>query len=530
MKKYVRSNWKPLLFSIVFSMVASIFAVGVQFLKGNVLDYALAREAKPALSHGIWLGMFIALELGFFFLYDQCRARFIVDAMEKLRFAFFSNLLARNYPAFLKKSQGEYLAQYNKEMEIIEADYFGTLPLLAEIIIKILIVSISLFILDYRLALITLFLLTTPLYLPKLLEKKLQGAQKKYLETFEGHIQTITDWLRAFEIIKNYSIEEKIKEMFKKTNGRTMRGNLEKRRLGNMTRTLSAFLSYLSHFIILVFAAYLVLRGDFTAGTFFVAVGMIDQLSYPIITLSRFIQSLVSVQPVNKSVLAFLNERFEEAGTVNIAKENFREVSFHNVSFNYGGEQVVKNLNMRFEKGKQYLLEGASGSGKTTSMNLLMNYYRPNCGTVRINGIEVGKIRNLNELMTVMRQEAVFFTDSLRNNLTMYQKISDEKIIRVLEKVGLGKLANPAGLAMMIREGGSNLSGGEKRRITLARSILRETPLLILDEPLANLDGENARTIESQLLSITDRSLLIISHRFSSKNKTKLAGLIEFPR
>ena len=221
----------------------------------------------------------------------------------------------------------------------------------------------------------TLFLLTMPLYVPKLVEKKLQRAQTEHVKAFEKHIKSLTDWLSGFEIIKNYSIEANIKEKFIESNSVTMMKNLRKRHMGYLTRSISALLSYLSHFVILVFAAYLVLKGDFSAGSFFIAVGMIDQLSYPIISLSYFIQDLVSVKPVNRSVLEFINEEIKKHGRVDIPKGEFKEVLFRDVSFGYDDyENIIDNLNMRFVRDKQYLLKGISGSGKTSSVNLLLDY------------------------------------------------------------------------------------------------------------------------------------------------------------
>lgn len=529
MKKYIINNWKPLVSATIFSAIASVFAVRVQFLKGNVLDFALMESFENTLKYGVFLGIFIALELTFYYLYDINRGKFAVYSMKEVKLDFFKSLLDLDYPSFLKKKEGEYIAQYTNEMEIVENQYFGTIPMLAEITVKIIVVSISLFILDYRIAIITLILLTMPLYVPKLLEKRLQNAQMNFVRQFENHIKLITDWLNGFEVIKNFSIENNIKKMFVQSNTITMKKNLKKRQMGYLTKTLSAILSYFSHFVIIVFAAYLVLSGDFSAGEFFIAVGMIDQLSYPIISLSYFIQDLVSAKPVNKSLLDFITQQRRKYGTVEISKNKFNEVLFSDVTFGYDDhEKIIKNLNMSFIRGKQYLLKGVSGSGKTTSINMLLGYYRPNSGTVKINGIPIQDIKNLNDIITVMRQDAVLFDDTLRNNITMYQEVSDEKIIEVLLNVGLDKYANIDSLEMLIDEGGKNLSGGEKRRVTLARSILRETPILILDEPLANLDENNARAIEKQLLSITDRTIIIISHQFSMENIIKLDEVIQF--
>lgn len=173
MKKYIKRNWKPLVLAFLFSTLAAIFAVRVQFLKGDVLDYALQGNTDNTLRYGIYLGIFIILELGFYYLYDRCKGKFSVDSIKEVRFDYFQSILSRDYPDFLKKKQGEYIAQYTNEMGLIENQFFSTIPLLGEILIKIIIVSIFLFILDYRLAIITLILLTTPLYVPKLIEKRL---------------------------------------------------------------------------------------------------------------------------------------------------------------------------------------------------------------------------------------------------------------------------------------------------------------------------------------------------------------------
>lgn len=529
MKKYIRSNIKQLILAIAFAGFGAIFAVRVQFIKGTLLDYTLSINSEYALRYGFFLGVFIVLELGFYYLYDRCRGRFVVDSTKEVRLDYFRSLLAKDYPSFLKKRQGEYIAQYTNEMEIIENQYFGAIPMLAEIIIKIVIVSIFLFILDYRIAAITLVLLSMPLYVPKLIEGKLQSSQMEFVSQFEKHIRTMTDWLNGFEIIKNFSIEKNIRDKFIESNCITMEKNLRKRQMSYLTKTISAMISYFSHFIILVFAAYLVLNGEFTAGEFFIAVGMIDQLSYPIIAMSHFIQDLVSVKPVNKSILKFIQERPIECGRVEISKEDFQEIEFDNVYFGYENKEcILHGLNLKFVRNKQYLLHGVSGSGKTTSMNLLLDYYKPSSGVIKINHIPVNEIKDLNQIITVMRQDAVLFEDTLRNNITMYQNIAEEKIISVLSKVGLDNYAKGEKLDMLIHESGTNLSGGEKRRIVLARSILRETPILILDEPLANLDEKNAESIESYLTSIRDRTLIIISHHFSLENLKKIDKVINF--
>lgn len=135
-------------------------------------------------------------------------------------------------------------------------------------------------------------------------------------------------------------------------------------------------------------------------------------------------------------------------------------------------------------------------------------------------------MKNLYQLITVMRQEPFLFEDTLRNNLTMFQPLSDQSLIEMLQSVGLHQFASVDKLDAMINPGGDNLSGGEKKRIGLARSLLRDSPILILDEPLANLDDENVSNIENLILSITDRTVIVISHQFSIEKHSSFADVI----
>ncbi len=529
MNKYIKNNWKPLVLSMFFAALGSICAITVQFLKGDVLDLALQRNSNDTLKYGVCLFVFIIFEIGLMYLHDLSRGKFTVNCVVEVRSAFFNNLLSRSYPKYLQQKQGDYIAEYTNQLEIIETSYFGTIPLLIEILIKIILVSISLFMLDYRIAIITMVLLTTPLYVPKIVEARLQKAQKANVEQFEKHLGLILDWLNGFEVIKNYSIEAVIRKRFEASNKELRNKNLKMRQMGYLTRGVSALLSYVSHFVILIFAAYLVLKGEFTAGSFFVAVGMIDQLSYPIISLSQFIQDIITVKPVNNAMEKFINYKDRETGKVSMKSSEPISLLFNDVSFSYkDGSSVFNHLNIIIDDKKRYLLQGKSGSGKTTCMNLAMGYFEPDFGDIKINGHSIEEIKNLYELITVMRQDAVLFEDSLWNNITLYQNASIHQVFEVLIKVGLQTFATEDCLNMIIHEGGTNLSGGEKRRIALARSLLRQSPILVLDEPLANLDDENVKLIEDELLGIKDRTIVIISHQFSENKLSKFDKVYNF--
>ena len=517
MKKYQESNRRYFVGALVSILISTFFAVVLQFFKGDVLDFAAAGEVQKTVRCAALLFGFILCECLFYFLYDRFSAKFVVGCARELKQDIFASILGRSYVAYKEHPQGEYIAKYTNEADVIKDRRFSMIPMFWEILFKIILVSTALFLLDWRIAIITIVLLTTPLYIPKLIEKRLQNAQTAYIGAVEDNLAKVNDWLSGFEIIKNFSIEQKIMSRFKTVNDNTMEKLLKDTQLGTVSRLITTLISYLSYFIVLACATWLVLKGDFSAGDFFVAIGMIDQLSYPLISLAGITRQLIAIKPACTAMEEFLNipEKVQRAGNV----ENLcRDIRFRDVSFSYDGQRsVLSKFDLTICKGKRYLLKGPSGCGKTTAINLLLKYYDVTDGSIEIDGVTLERIGSTYSLMTIVRQEATLFHDTLRNNLAMYQDVTDSKLFEVLGSVGLDRYANAQALDSIITESGSNFSGGEKKRICLARALLRDTDVLILDEPLANLDPETAERIEDLLLSIPNKTLLIVSHQFTEE-------------
>lgn len=516
MKKYERQNRPWLIGALVSVLAASLFGVALQFFKGEVLDSAIAGQGVRTLGYGLALAGYILGEILFFHLYRRLGDRFAAGCVTALKQDVFESVLRRDYVAFKGRTQGEYAAKYTGEADAIRARRFCMLPLFWEIAFKIVLVSGALFLLDWRVALLTIALLTTPLYIPKLIEKRSQRAQTAFLLAAEEALSGVTDWLHGFELIKNFAVEDKILARFRQLNQNAGEKLLDDLKLGAAAQLITTLMSYLSYFIVLACSAWLVLRGDFSAGDFFVAIGMIDQLSYPIISLAGIVRQLSAIRPACRRMEEFIAEP-PQGGRRGAAPRLRQNIRFREVCFGYEGRgTVLEGFSLTIKKGGRYLLKGPSGCGKTTAVNLLLRYYQPDAGEITVDGLPLGESGDPYARATVVRQEAVLFRGTLRDNLSMYRDIPEERLLEALAGVGLGRFAGREALDRMVEEGGANLSGGEKKRVCLARALLRDTELLILDEPLANLDKGTAGRIEDLLLSIRDRTLLVVSHQFSA--------------
>lgn len=524
MKTYEKTNRRHFAAAILCTFLSSLCAVVLQFLKGDVLDFAAAGEGMRAIRSG---GMLLALILGeclFYFLFMRTSDRYAIGCITGLRRDIFDSILRRSYLDCKSRPQGEYIAKLTTDAEAIRDRRFRMVPMLWEILLKIVFVTVALFRLDWRIALVTIALLTTPLYIPKLIEKPLQKAQTAYLQAMEDNLAKVTDWLSGFEIIKNFAIEGHIRRRYQHINDDAMEKLSTDTRLGAVSQLITTLISYLSYFIVLACAAWLVIRGDFSPGDFFVAIGMIDQLSWPLISLAGITRQLIAIRPTCNAMAEFLKVPAEAETTP--VTELRSDIRFRDVSFSYGDDRtVLDHFDLTLHKGKRYLLKGPSGCGKTTAVNLLLKYFEPTSGSIEIDGVPIWEIGSTYGLVTVVRQEATLFADTLRNNLTMYRDIPEDRLISALKCVGLERFTGD--LDQMVTEGGANFSGGEKKRICLARALLRDTDVMILDEPLANLDAATAERIEDLLLTIPDKTLIVVSHQFSPEKLTHFDQVID---
>lgn len=530
MRKYIKKNIIYYIGALICVLMSTLFAVILQFIKGSVLDYAIAGEVSLTIKYAVFLIGFIICEILFYFFYRLLSSKFVVQCTKELKKNVFESVLYKNYVEYKEAPQGEYISKYITEVDAIKSKYFGMLPFLWEILFKVFFVSLALFRLDWKIAVVTIFLLTTPLYIPKLIERQVQCAQKEYLQATEENLVKIKDWLSGFEIIKNYSLEKTIMNQFDATNTKMMDKLLKDRQLGACAQLITTLISYISYFIVLACAAWLVVVRRFSPGDFFVAIGMIDQLSYPLISLAEIIRQLLAIKPVCSAVEKF--ERVEKREEREAKFKTFKnEIVYSNVFFSYNhSDMILNNFNFTIKKGQHYLIKGPSGCGKTTMVNLLLRYYQADNGEIFIDNKSIDSLDNMYDYITVVRQEAILFHDTVRNNLTMYQNIPDEDIIEVLTKLGLVKFANVEALNLVITEDGTNLSGGEKKRLCLARALLRKNEILIFDEPLANLDDKTAKKIEDLLLEIENKTVLIVSHQFSSDKLHRFAQIYDFEK
>lgn len=524
--RYIKSHLKWFLIFVVALLLANAATVLVQFQKGNVLNDALGLNYALLIKAIIFLIVYIIAEIIFMQIAFRAQNTIVNYAERDMKHDFFSSILQMEYSKFQNSTIGNYISKFTVMIPELEDKYFSSLMLLLSFCVKIVIITIALAILNWKVMILALFLLTMPMYLPKILEKKIQHFQKQHVEKAERFINGLTNMLQGFEVIKNFSIEKSIISKFSEVNHDASSASLKNDNYNSLMRGLMAFISYFSYFAIIAFSAYLVFTKEFNAGQFFIAVGMIDALSYPLIAISGSIQNIIATKALRTEFIEFIsqNSNVNDARVVHFK----HQITLNNISFRYPGMSswVFHELSLEIKKGGKYLIQGESGSGKTTLINCLLRYYKIDRGAITIDDEPLNNVANIYDIFSIMRQDVFLFSDTLRNNLTLFDdSIKDATIFEILNHLGMTKYATYEGLEKNVGDGMLQLSGGERRRIGLARVLLSSKDVVILDEPISNLDEDNKKVIQNYIMSIEDKTILIVSHEWSNKSdNNKLGG------
>jgi ABC-type multidrug transport system fused ATPase/permease subunit len=237
----------------------------------------------------------------------------------------------------------------------------------------------------------------------------------------------------------------------------------------------------------------------------------------PVKTSISLINQIKSVSLIGKKVEDILNVNNEDEESEGI--ENFMDcIDIKNLSFSYTEERnALKNINLKFEKNKKYAIVGESGCGKSTLIKLIMRYYNEYEGKITIDNKDLKKIysNDLYKIISMIQQNAFMFDDSIKENIRLFSSHSDESVIESCKKSGIIGLINRLedGIDSLVGENGNKLSGGEKQRIAIARALINNTKILILDESTSALDNETAYSLEKSLLNLKDLTMIVVTHK-----------------
>lgn len=389
----------------------------------------------------------------------------------------------------------------------------------------ILIFGGMMFRIHWRLALLALTMIPIMLYVNRRFSKGVQRATRKK-RAKESEVSTvISETVTSMALVQAYGREEHQQERFENENQLSLASGIRAMQLSKIFKRLNDVLIACATFGVVYYGGTLVLDGHLFPGTLVLFMSYLKSLYGP---LDKFVEMLLEIagsQVAGERVLEIMesDQVVKEAPDAIAAPPFQGRIEFRDVEFSYNERgPVLEEVSFAVAAGETVALVGHSGAGKTTLVRLLMRFYDPQRGQILIDGRDVRdfKLKSLRDQITILMQEARLFNQTIRENIAFGKEgASEEEVVRAAELAQAhGFIAQmPEGYDTMVYEGGDNLSGGQQQRINIARALIRNTPLIILDEPATALDAATEAKIHDALAELTrGKTTFIIAHKFAT--------------
>ena len=489
----------------------------------------------------LFIGLFLAvttfLKTGAYFLSAATIIPIRTGVVRDIRNQVYQKITSLPLGFFSEERKGDIIARMSGDVQEIENSIMSSLEMLFKNPILIISYFAALLFISWQLTLFTLTIVPIMGWFMGWVGRKLKQDSIKAQALWSDTMSQVEETLGGLRIIKAFCAEGKMNRRFDQINtayrNDIMRVNIRQ----SSAHPMSEFLGTIMIVIVLWFGGVLVLNTHTLSGPIFIYyMVMLYSIINPLKDFSKagynIPKGLASMERVDKILMA--ENTIKEVARPKRLPSFEHQIEFKNVSFRYGEQWILKDINLTIPKGKTIAIVGQSGSGKSTLVDLIPRYYDVQEGEVLIDGINVKDlgIHDLRQLIGNVNQEAILFNDSFRNNISFGVDNATEEQIEEAARIANAYdfiMASEAEFDTNIGDRGGRLSGGQRQRVSIARAILKNPPILILDEATSALDTESERLVQDALERLMKtRTTVAIAHRLSTiKNADEICVLHE---
>ncbi len=556
---YIKPYWKQAGLNIFFNILSAIFAlfsftmaipflgilfetqdaasvkVPFEFSMDSIMTNLNYYMTQIVLVHGkpralLYVSIAVVVvtffKTSFVYLANYFIAPVRTGVERDIRNKIYSKVLRLPLAYYSEARKGDILSRISTDVKEVEISIMSSLEMLFRDPATIIIFLISMFLMSFQLTLMVLILLPISGFFIGRLGKKLKTTSFKGQKKMGFLLSVIEESLSGLRIIKAFNAEGFFIKKFSRTNEifTMLQNKIHRRRY--LAGPLSEFSGTVVMMILMFYGGRMVLVGDSTLSpeVFITFIIVFSQIINPAKSFSgayfNLQKGLASMDRIGE-ILNAQETIVEKDDAIPIS--SFKElIQYDEVNFKYNTEPVLKNINLNIQKGQTIALVGQSGGGKSTLADLLPRFIEPQSGIIKIDGVSIDmyKIVDLRNLMGIVTQEPILFNDTFFNNIAFGLTGMSEEMV-----IGAAKVANahdfivdtPLGYQANIGERGNKLSGGQRQRISIARALLKNPPILILDEATSSLDTESEKLVQDAILKLMEnRTSIVIAHRLST--------------
>ncbi len=532
-RAYIAQFYKQNHLSYGIAMGAAIVLIslnfGITWLMQQILDAVSgAPDALPLANLGMLTAGLVFLILLFKQIDSWAKPRFIQRAMVQYKDYAFRKLTNKNLAAFRQERVSDYLSFFSNDLNKIETDYLKAQFEIAVNTIALILAALMMLWYSPIMALIAVGFCILPALSAVFTGNKLRNIEKQVSLKNAGFLASLKDAMSGFSVMKSFRAENELLQIVGQSSRQAEQAKRDRETLEirlDMLGALASVTAQLGTFLAggaLSLSGYIITPGKLVAfldltGLFIMGIRALPAL---------LAKQKAAIALIDK-LAASLEENTEDHGE-ELSGPLHEAIRLSHLSFAYEPEKpVLKNISYRFEAGKCYAIVGASDSGKSTLLNLLMGSDRYT-GEIRFDDQELQDVssKSLCDAVSMIQQNVFVFNASIRDNITMFKEFPKEQVDEAIRLSGLSALIFEKSEHYLCGENGCNLSGGEKQRISIARSLLRNSQVLLADEATAALDSETAYQVSDAILKLHGITRIVVTHALDGNLLRRYDGIL----
>lgn len=448
--------------------------------------------------------------------------------LNDMRRSMYQKILRLPVGYFSEQRKGDVMSKLSNDLADVEGSTISVMESLFREPIVVILSLVYLLVLSPQLTMFLLVFLPIAGFILGRIGRTLKKQNAMVLQQFGAIFSTIEETLGGIRIIKAFNAEKKIERKFNAENDGLLKLKNKANRRRDLASPVSETMGVTAVLCILYYGGRLVLENNtafaLNAGDFIAYIAIFSQLIQPLKALSNASYNIQKGSASIERIETLINEKveIEELPGAKVL-ENFTDsIELRNVSFGYQDQPILNNINLRIKKGQTIALVGSSGAGKSTLADLIPRFIDASSGEVLIDGVNIKEytLHSIRNQMGIVTQEAILFNDTIANNIALGVDTAEDSAIEMaatianahsfIQKKEEGYLSN-------VGDRGMKLSGGERQRLTIARAVLKNPPILILDEATSSLDTESERLVQDAINNLmSNRTSIVIAHRLST--------------
>lgn len=524
-------NYKGFLFLAIFLTIgSSIFEIISPKLMGNITT-RIFENLKMKTSIDFDYVIKICLIMGLVYLgqavFEFFRGRILVDVTQDLIAKFRREIsekvkyIPTSY--FDKNKTGDLLSRMTNDVETLGKNLQQTISSILSSIVLIVGILFVMIKISPTLTLVFLFTLPMTYFSTKFISNKSQGYFRRKSKGLGSMVSFVEENFSGSELIKAFNYEKRAEREFLEINDNLYEVSYRASFMTGIMLPIMTFISNLGYVMLSIVGGLLVLSGKLFVGDIQAVIQYVRRLSNPIEQLAEMASIFQASIAAAERVFEFLDQEPEEEIVKDEIKKPVEDIEFKNVYFSYDKKKpVINNLNLEVEKNKTVAIVGSTGAGKTTIVNLLMRFYDIDKGFIKINGKDIRDVsrKNLRSLFGMVLQDSWLFRDTIYENILYGREdATREEVIEAAKKAYCHSFIEklPKGYDTVLNEEASNISQGQRQLLTIARALLSDPEILILDEATSSVDTRTEALIQKAMKNLLhERTNFVIAHRLST--------------